>query len=220
MMPVADSFRKRCMVVATVVALAVSLPVHNVFAQDVQALEDAIMNVQQIIDDPALQSLGPQGNAAQAEEDKAVDSEQYLSDEFKINPNRIPSLMFTFWEYSAIQDARSSVGSVRAPTDAELARDLNKAQREKVKPPPDEREIRLGGIVYVRGDDWTIWLNEQRVTPNAIPPEVLDLQVFKEYIEVKWFDDYTNQIFPIRLRAHQKFNIDSRIFLPGTNKSG
>jgi hypothetical protein len=32
---------------------------------------------------------------------------------------------------------------------------------------------------------------------------------------MKWFDEYTNQVFPIRLRPHQRFNIDARMFLPG-----
>jgi hypothetical protein len=94
-------------------------------------------------------------------------------------------------------------------------RDLKTAPAEKVKPPPEEREITLGGIVYVDGDDWTIWLNGKRVNPKAIPKEVIDLKVYKEYVEMKWFDDYTNQIFPLRMRTHQRFNLDARIFLPG-----
>lgn len=134
----------------------------------------------------------------------------------EVSPNDIPSLLFTFWEHTAIKDARRSRGLVRAPTDSELTKDLKKGPEElKTKPPPEERDISLGGIVYVSAGDWTIWLNGKRVTPQALPVEVIDLQVFDEYVELKWFDEYTNQIFPIRLRSHQRFNIDTRIFLPG-----
>lgn len=125
------------------------------------------------------------------------------------------SLVFTHWEHVAINDARKSVGMVRPPTEAELTRDLKTREDEKVKPPPEKRYVTLSGIVYKAPEDWTIWLNEQRVTPEALPKEVLDLKVFKSYIEVKWFDEYTNQIFPIRLRPHQRFHVDTRIFLPG-----
>lgn len=131
-----------------------------------------------------------------------------------INPGDIPSLLFTYWEHTAIVDAKKSVGETREVTEEEW-RNIGGEGEQASKPPPEEREIKLGGIVFVRHGDWTIWLNGKRVTPNAIPHEVTDLKVFKEYIEMKWFDDYTNQIFPIRLRPHQRFNIDTRIFLPG-----
>lgn len=132
------------------------------------------------------------------------------------NPNEYQSMVFTHWEYVAIQEALAARGSYRPPTDEELARNLKNDQNvEKVKPPPEEREIRLSGILYNNGGDWTVWLNEERITPDAIPEEVMDLKVYKSYIEFKWFDDYTNKIFPIRLRPHQRFNIDTRIFLPG-----
>lgn len=132
-----------------------------------------------------------------------------------INPNDIPSILFTYWEHTAIADAKRFRGETRGVSQSELTRDLETRQSDKPKPPPEKREIKLGGIVYVKADEWTIWLNNQRVTPKAIPPEVMDLKVHKEYIEMKWFDDYTNQIFPLRLRTHQKFNIDTRVFLPG-----
>lgn len=132
------------------------------------------------------------------------------------NPNEYDSMVFTEWEYAAIQDALRSRGSYRPPTDEEINRNLkNDPNAEKVKPPPEEREIRLSGILYNSGADWTVWLNEERITPDAIPEEVMDLKVYKSYIEFKWFDDYTNKIYPIRLRPHQRFNIDTRIFLPG-----
>lgn len=125
-------------------------------------------------------------------------------------------LVFTYWEYLAIQDALKTKGLTRAVAPEELKRDLkNRDGTVKVKPPPEEREIRLSGIVYNGAKDWTIWLNEKRVTPSAIPSEIFDLKVYRDYIEFKWFDDYTERIFPIRLRPHQRFNIDTRIFLPG-----
>ena len=133
-----------------------------------------------------------------------------LQEAMKPKPEeRIQSLFFTYWQSRAIEDAKKSKGKglVRPPTPEELG--------EEIKPEPGERDIRLGGIVFTTENDWTIWLNGQRVTPKAIPKEVLDLRVYEEYIEIKWIDEYTNQIFPLRLRAHQRFNLDSRIFLPG-----
>lgn len=132
-----------------------------------------------------------------------------------INPNEIMPIVFSYWERAAVSDARNSRGLVRPPTEEELMRGIKTPNAQKVKPPPEEREIKLGGIVFVASNDWAIWLNGKRVTPEAIPSEVMDLKVYKEYVEMKWFDDYTNQIFPLRIRAHERFNIDTRIFLPG-----
>ena len=117
-------------------------------------------------------------------------------------------LLFTPDEYALLMEARRRL-QTRAPTSGEIDQDW--------VPPgsPGIREISLSGIVYKTPKVWTIWLNQQRITPTAIPSEVLDLRVFKDYIELKWYDEYTNKIFPIRLRAHQRFNLDSRMFLPG-----
>ncbi len=129
-----------------------------------------------------------------------------------ISSEKIPSLFFTYWQHEAIQDAKNSRGVVRPPTKAELEA-IKKG--EDFKPKPGVRDITLGGIVYVKAGDWTVWLNGQRITPDAVPTEILDLRVYKDYIEVKWMDEYTDQVFPIRLRAHERFNLDTRMFLPG-----
>ena len=71
-------------------------------------------------------------------------------------------------------------------------------------------------FVYASGEDWVVWLNGQRVTPEAVPKQIIDIQVKNDYIELKWFDSWTNLIYPVRLRPHQRFNLDTRIFLPGT----
>lgn len=129
-----------------------------------------------------------------------------------ITPESIPSLFFTYWQHQSIKDSKNIRGVVRPPTQAEL----EAIERgDDLKPDPSERYLSLSGIVFTNDDDWTIWFNGKRVTPDAVPAEVLDLKVYKNYIELKWFDDYTNQVFPIRLKAHERFNMDQRIFLPG-----
>lgn len=118
-----------------------------------------------------------------------------------VNIDAMPSLFFSIWEHDLVRDARRGLNT----------RDSSDDGVDVVSP----RDISLGGIVYAGKSDWTIWLNNVRISPTRIPTEVMDLKVFRDYIELEWFDATTNQIFPIRLRPHQRFNLDSRIFLPG-----
>ena len=117
-----------------------------------------------------------------------------------VNVSNIPSLFFSVWEHDLVTDARRGL-TTRSDEGGMMA--------------AGPRDVSLGGIVYVSSADWTIWLNNTRITPDAIPGEIMDLKVFKEHIDLEWFDSSTNQIYPIRLRSHQRFNLDTRIFLPG-----
>jgi len=126
----------------------------------------------------------------------------------EVDLQQMPSLFFTPSQQSLISEARAGF-TARPPTESEIRR----AQNGDV--PKGLREVTLAGIVYLSAGDWTIWLNGQKVTPNRLPPEILDISVRKNSIKLKWFDAYTNQIFPIKLKTHQRFNIDTRIFLPG-----
>ncbi len=121
-----------------------------------------------------------------------------------VNVNLMNSLFFTKWEHDLVIDARRGLVT-RSPDSVD----------DGVTPEMGPRDIALSGIVYHNKKEWTIWLNNMRVSPTRIPDEVMDLKVFKDYVELEWFDASTNQIFPIRLRAHQRFNLDTRMFLPG-----
>lgn len=125
------------------------------------------------------------------------------------DPAEIPTLFFTLWQYSLLKEARKGGFTNRAPAPYETEQ---KSDEDRVK---GIREISLSGILYHSLDTWTVWLNGERVTPDAIPKEIMDIQVKSDHIDLKWYDAFTNQIFPIRLRTHQRFNLDSRIFLPG-----
>lgn len=126
-----------------------------------------------------------------------------------IEPSRINSLFFTLWQHSLLQEAKQ-LFVTRPPDDHELD-SADDAPRSR-----GIREISLGGIVYHAPERWTVWMNGKRMTPEAIPKEVIDIRVNENHIELKWFDAYNNLIYPIRLKPHQRFNLDSRIFLPGT----
>ncbi len=118
----------------------------------------------------------------------------------QVDINKMPSLFFNVWEHDLIVDARR--GMTTGLGDEGIA-------------DAGDRDISLGGIVYVSGSDWTVWINNTRVTPKAIPAQIMDLKVYKEHVDLEWFDSTTNQIYPIRLRSHQRFNLDTRIFLLG-----
>ncbi len=120
----------------------------------------------------------------------------------QINVNKMRSLFLSDWEHDLVIDARLGLKTnIAAP----------------VTDTPDSgiRDISLGGIVYKSSKDWAVWLNQTMITPSAIPAEIMDIKVYKEYIEIEWFDRSKNLIYPIRLRAHQRFNLDTRMFLPG-----
>jgi hypothetical protein len=126
-----------------------------------------------------------------------------------VDPSQLTTLLFTLWQHELLLEAKALFDGRPVGEGESLAGNGN---GEK---PKGLREINLGGISYRSPESWTVWLNSVRITPNAIPKEVMDISVTQNYIELKWFDAYTNLIFPIRLRAHQRFNLDNRIFLPG-----
>ncbi len=119
------------------------------------------------------------------------------------------SLFFTPRELEMLNEARQGL-LARMATDSEL----NAAQDGR-SVPRGPREISVSGILYIDANDWVVWINNEKITPERIPPEITDIKVTKDSVRLKWFDAYTNQIFPIKLRTHQRFNIDTRIFLPG-----
>lgn len=85
------------------------------------------------------------------------------------------------------------------------------AEVEATKP-TGARDIYLDGIIYRKEGDWIVWLNGQKLTPQNLPPQVKDIRVTKEAVELKWYDDFSQLIYPIRIRPNQAFNLDSRFY--------
>ncbi len=160
-----------------------------------------------VADGAVMASVPAQQLATEAATRPVSRIEQEINDQLaylqpNIDVDSMKSLFYTVWEHDLVLDARRGL-TTRAPG------------ADDGVSPEATRDIALGGIVYHSGEDWTIWLNNIRVQPDAIPAEVLNLKVYKTYVDLEWFDNSTNQVFPIRLRAHQRFNLDTRMFLPG-----
>lgn len=81
---------------------------------------------------------------------------------------------------------------------------------------PGPRILSLAGIVYVNRNDWTIWLNGERVTPANVPDRVIDLTVKRDRIHMKWLDIKEQRVVVITLRSHQRYDLDSGLMMPGT----
>ncbi len=79
----------------------------------------------------------------------------------------------------------------------------------------EKREIRLAGLSYDGPYKWVLWLNGQRLVPGVTPPEIVELDVYPDYIHLKWFDAVSNEIIVIKLRPNQVYDIQSQILLPG-----
>lgn len=78
------------------------------------------------------------------------------------------------------------------------------------------RILSLAGIVYVDRNDWTIWLNGERVTPANIPDRVIALTVKRDRVHLKWFDIREQRVVVITLRSHQRYDLDTELMMPGT----
>lgn len=128
--------------------------------------------------------------AAQEETDPEVLKKQPFTD----------SLFLTQDEISAIQRALLGVD------------DKSKEEDTGPKPP---RILRLSGLLYKSPNDWVIWLNGNRLTPNRLLPEIIEISVESTKIHLKWFDYGINNVIFITLRPHQVYDMETGILLPG-----
>ncbi len=130
-------------------------------------------------------------------------------------PEGFRSLFFTKTEHDAVVAALARHGGAMpvAPMPAAPTAPLPAPDAKTAAAAP--RVLHLSGIVSAAPGDWSIWLNGRQVTPSRLPPEVREIHVDKEYVALKWYDAQTQAVVPVKMRTHQRFNIDSRTFMPG-----
>lgn len=85
------------------------------------------------------------------------------------------------------------------------------------EPAAEPRLIRLSGIIYNGPNDWTVWLNDQRVGPKNLPERVMGLVVEKDRVKLKWMDLNLQRVVNLTLRPHQTYDLDSDTILTSTD---
>ena len=123
-------------------------------------------------------------------------------------PEGFRSLFFNEAEHKALGDALAR----RAP-EAPVAVASPEPLVADDAPPP--RTLHLSGIVYAAPEDWSIWLNGRQVTPQRQLPELRDIRVSRDQVELQWYDEQTKTVVPVRLRPQQRFNLDTLDFMQG-----
>ncbi|MFH1157884.1 MAG: hypothetical protein V1721_03240 [Pseudomonadota bacterium] len=82
---------------------------------------------------------------------------------------------------------------------------------------PAHRVIRVSGVIYRTAEDWIVWMNGQKVTPENLLPEIIDIEVRdSSKVDLKWYDIGLNRVISITLRPHQTYDIPTGILLPGS----
>jgi hypothetical protein len=84
---------------------------------------------------------------------------------------------------------------------------------------PPVRRIALAGVIYKAADDWLIWINGQKVTPNVSMKEIVDIKVESDSrVHLKWFDIGLNGVIDITMRPNETYDIVTGVLLPGIIK--
>lgn len=150
---------------------------------------------------------------AQVEEDVAVVAEQDDADVAEETVEQLrQSIFFSFDELDTILQAAQG----NAPAVDGDDEDASDETAEQVPVDRGRRVLTLSGVVYQSPQDWTIWLNGERVTPKNIPENVRGLIVQTDHIRLRWLDKAENRIVNVTLRPHQQYNLDLDTIFPGT----
>jgi hypothetical protein len=86
------------------------------------------------------------------------------------------------------------------------------------KPIPTHRVIRVSGVFYRSPENWVVWMNNQKVTPDNLLPEIVDISVKdSSKVALKWYDVGLNEVISITLRPQQTYDIPTGVLLPGNS---
>ncbi|MCE9508670.1 MAG: hypothetical protein K8R48_10235 [Alphaproteobacteria bacterium] len=86
-----------------------------------------------------------------------------------------------------------------------------------VIPVPPHRVISVSGLLYRSPKDWIVWMNGQKVTPENLLPEIVDIKIdSSSHMKLKWYDIGLDKVIAITLRPHQTYDIVTGVLLPGT----
>lgn len=185
---------KRFFVTALMTFVFLSLEMTSVNAQ-ISAVQDAVKDLTKIAP-PSLSSGSGTVPPPAAEPQKPLDVNQFFAS----------SLLFSPAEVALVQKARG--GKVEQPDET--------LRIEKKAEIPKKRFIRVSGVFFRKKGDWVVWINGKKVTPKALLPEIIEIDVEDStYVHLKWYDIGFNKVISITIRPNQVYEIVTGILLPG-----
>ena len=91
--------------------------------------------------------------------------------------------------------------------------DMNKANRLAAQTrPAGTGDIRLGALMYYAPDDWSLWLQGEKWTPQTRRDDLRILEVTSSDVQIAWRDD-DNQEHSIRLKPNQSYQIATGLII-------
>ena len=94
---------------------------------------------------------------------------------------------------------------------------VNQEQQTQAKVEiPQQRLIVCSGVIFRKKNDWVVWLNGQKVTPDNYLPEIIEIEVENSsYVHLKWYDIGLQDVISVTLRPNQVYDITTGVLLPG-----
>ncbi len=121
----------------------------------------------------------------------------------------IDSFMFSGAEAALIQKAMG--GRVEKP---QQTQETLKIEKKVVI--PKRRIIKVSGVLFRSTNDWAVWINGRKITPEQLLPEIIEIKVKNSsYVKLKWYDVGLNKVISIMMRPNQTYDITTGILLPG-----
>ncbi len=80
------------------------------------------------------------------------------------------------------------------------------------------RAIAITGIIYNGSNDWTVWINNERVTPKNIPDRIMGINVSSDRVRLRWMDIGNQRIVNVTLRTNQIYLLDTDTIISGSQQ--
>ncbi|MEN8235990.1 MAG: hypothetical protein ABFQ95_00340 [Pseudomonadota bacterium] len=69
------------------------------------------------------------------------------------------------------------------------------------------KQLHLNAVLYVDENNWTIWINGHKITPNSPNVHLIIHKVSSEHILCTW--KHTTQNYEVELRTNQMFKVNA-----------
>lgn len=75
--------------------------------------------------------------------------------------------------------------------------------------PPGQGDIRLGAIIYYDDEDWIVWMQGEKWTPETSHENMKITKVSEDSVSVSWKETEASEERLITLRPHQSYRIST-----------